>query len=297
MAPIQEASARSRCAASASSDNASGISPKKAGLVAAEPGAAPRHFGLIVNADDWGRDQSNTDCIYRCIQAGSVTAVSAMVFMEDSVRAASMAQTCGIDAGLHLNFTTGFSSPAFNPGLLKQQQRLTDGLRSYRFSPLVFHPFLQDSFEYVVRSQVDEFARLYGRPPNRIDGHHHMHLCANLLFSRHLLPRGIAMRRNFTFHKGEKSLVNRLYRRFVDAQLRKRYRLTDHLFSILPMLPQRLDRIFAIACRSFVELETHPVNPEEYRYLSSDQFAEKTDGILLRRGFAEIAAFHDSSDA
>ena len=35
--------------------------------------------------------------------------VSAMVFMEDSERAASIARADAIDAGLHLNFTTAFS--------------------------------------------------------------------------------------------------------------------------------------------------------------------------------------------
>src|SRR5204863_4002166 len=63
---------------------------------------------LIVNADDWGRDTHTTACILDCITRGTVTAVSAMVFMEDSERAAAEARQHSVDAGLHLNFTTPF---------------------------------------------------------------------------------------------------------------------------------------------------------------------------------------------
>lgn len=259
------------------------------GHLAKAPDSLPKQSGLIVNADDWGRDQSNTDCIYRCVHAESVTAVSAMVFMEDSVRAAGLARQYSLDAGLHLNFTTGFSSPRPNLRLIEQQERLAACLTAHRFSSLVFHPLLQNSFEYLVRAQIDEFTRLYGKPPDRIDGHHHMHLCANLLLSPHLLPRGVIMRRNFTFHKQEKSLANRLYRRLVDTHLAKRFRLADYQLSILPLLPQRIDRIFTIARSSVVELETHPVNIEEYNFLTSKQFAQNTAGVLLRNGFADIS--------
>ena len=42
---------------------------------------------------------------------------------------------------------------------------------------------------YVVAAQFDEYTRLYGRAPARVDGHHHMHLCANVLMGR-LIPDG-----------------------------------------------------------------------------------------------------------
>ena len=65
---------------------------------------------LVINADDWGRDRDTTQRIFECFQRKTVSAVSAMVFMEDSERAASTAREHGIDAGLHLNFTTPFSA-------------------------------------------------------------------------------------------------------------------------------------------------------------------------------------------
>ena len=56
---------------------------------------------LVINADDWGRDRDTTDHTLECIRAGSVSSVSAMVFMEDSEGAAARAREQGIDAGLH----------------------------------------------------------------------------------------------------------------------------------------------------------------------------------------------------
>ncbi|HET6489004.1 MAG TPA: ChbG/HpnK family deacetylase, partial [Syntrophales bacterium] len=64
---------------------------------------------LIVNADDWGRNRVATDRSLELHRNGRITAVSAMVFMEDSERAAELARMNGLDVGLHLNFTTPFN--------------------------------------------------------------------------------------------------------------------------------------------------------------------------------------------
>src|SRR5438270_6197533 len=127
------------------------------------------------------------------------------------------------------------------------------------------------SFDFVVAAQLDEFRRLYGADPERLDGHHHMHLCANVLF-RGLLPPGTLVRRNFSFQAGEKSAWNRLYRRFVDGVLARRHRLVDFFFSLAPLEPRsRLQRIFSLSRQRVVEVETHPVQPEEYRFLTSGE--------------------------
>ena len=223
---------------------------------------------LIVNADDWGRDIRTTDRILDCAAAGAVTSVSAMVFMADSERAAGLAIERTIDAGLHLNFTTSFSAAACPPQLAQHQSRLGRYLRGSRFNQILFHPGLRQSFEYVVSAQLDEFRRLYGRDPGRIDGHHHMHLCANVVAGG-LLPAGTLVRRNISLQPGDKSVWNRLYRRLVDRRLTRRHRLVDYLFTLPPLdPPERLRRIFGIARQSVVELETHPVVPDEYRFLT-----------------------------
>ena len=229
--------------------------------------ASPRVGLLVVNADDWGRDAMTTDRILECTLAGTVSSVSAMVFMNDSERAAAIAVDRGIEAGLHLNFTTTPSSRC-RPQFLHRQQQLARYLLRNRLTQAVFHPGLVRSFHYVVAAQIEEFRRLYGEMPYRLDGHHHMHLCANVLFQG-LLPRGTLVRRNFSFRPGENSLSNRLYRHFVDARLARRHRLLDFFFSLPPLQPQsRLDRIFDLARFHAVELETHPIQPDEYHFLT-----------------------------
>ena len=254
--------------------------------------SAPRsseasHAGLlIVNADDWGRDCDTTERTVECVRRGSVSSVSAMVFMKDSERAAAIAREQEIDAGLHLNFTTPFSAASSAKRLVEHHQQLSLHLLRHRFARVVFHPGLTRSFEYVVTAQLEEFRRLYGADPERIDGHHHMHLCANVVLGN-LLPLGILVRRNFSFQAGEKGLGNRLYRRLVDRMLRRRNNLMDFLFALLPLEPpDRLQRIFSLARQFSVEVETHPVNPEEYRFLMGGEIFRRTRDLQIAPGFA-----------
>ena len=237
---------------------------------------------LIVNADDWGRDEETTKRILECVQLGVVSSVSGMVFMGDSARAATGAREFGIDVGLHLNFTTPFSMPGCPDKLVEHQQRLGEYLKARKFAQVIYHPGLAKSFEYVVTAQLEQFRQLYGAFPDRIDGHHHMHLCSNVLMGR-LLPQGTIVRRNFSFNAGEKSLCNRWYRRVVDGVLARRHHLTDLFFSLPPMEPRdRLRKIFASARDQVVELETHPINCEEYQFLAGGEISRWTDGVQMQ---------------
>jgi len=258
---------------------------RPSGYSSSEQGSeTPCSGSLIVNADDWGRDRENTDRTLDCIRQGTVSSVSAMLFMEDSERAAAIARERNIDAGLHLNFTTPYSAPETAMELIDHQQRLSRCLRRHRRGLVVFHPWLAGSFRYVVAAQLEEFRRLYSVEPSRIDGHHHAHLCANVLLGR-LLPAGTIVRRNFSFRFGEKSFGNRLYRTIVDRMLARRHRLTDLFFSLPPLEPQRLQRIFSAARESVVELETHPVSPEEYELLTGGEIFRLAGDLPIARGF------------
>jgi len=223
------------------------------------------------------------------VTIGTVSSASAMVFMKDSVRAASLARERGIDCGLHLNFTTLFSAPGCPPPLKEHQERIRRYLKGNRLAQTVYHPGLASSFKYLVAAQIEEFERIFGCAPCRFDGHHHMHLCANVLIGR-LMPAGAMVRRNFSFRAPEKGWVNRLYRRTIDRMLAKRYRLTDYFFSLPPLEPQsRIDEIFSIARGSIVEIETHPVNPEEYRFLTSDEILRMTCDLQIALRFTNPA--------
>jgi len=240
---------------------------------------------LIINADDWGRDIDTTNRILECVLCGSVSSTSGMVFMEDSERAASVARERGVDVGLHLNVTTPFSVAAAPSRLSEHQERIAHFLLRNRLSQAIYHPGLMSSFQYVVTSQIEEFGRLYGEEPRRVDGHHHRHLCANVLLGG-LLPSGIIVRRNFSFQPGEKSGLNRMYREVVDRILSRRHRLADFFFSLPPLEPaERLDMIFSLARRSVVEVESHPINPEEYRFLAEGEIFRRTGDVPVATSY------------
>ncbi len=253
----------------------------------------PTHAGLlIVNADDWGRDRESTDRAVECILQGTVSSVSAMVFMEDSERAAVIARERDVDVGVHINLTTRFSAPDCPARLVEHQRQLTHYLRQHRFAPIIFHPWLARSFEYVVAAQIDEFRRLYEKVPERLDGHHHMHLCANVLLPG-LLPRGTIVRRNFHFLPGEKSLPNRLYRRAIDRILARRHRVVDYFFPLQPLVPAtRLERIFSLGQQFVVEVGTHPVRAEEYRFLARGEIFQWARYLPIASRFAIPATGH-----
>jgi len=247
------------------------VSPQKEIMKRSDGGRLEGQRGaLIINADDFGRDVENTNRILECCRRGTVSSASAMVYMQDSERAAELAKEHNVDAGLHLNLTAPFSDDRIEARLSEHHRRVCKYLRGHRFAQIVFHPGLASSFEYVVSSQIQEFQRIYGEAPRRIDGHHHMHLCANVLRGK-LLPAGTVARRNFSFQPGEKGALNRWYRRKIDGTLAKRHKLTDYFYSLPPMdVPGRLERIFGLAAHHVVEVETHPINAIEHRFLMSD---------------------------
>jgi hypothetical protein len=113
-----------------------------------------------------------------------------------------------------------------------------------------------------------------------------MHLCANVVFGE-LMPAGTLVRRNFSFSPTEKSWINRLYRKSIDKRLQRRHRLVDYLFSLAPIEPlDRLQRIFALSLHTVVELETHPINAEEFQFLNaSESFRQLRNDRQVVRGF------------
>jgi predicted glycoside hydrolase/deacetylase ChbG (UPF0249 family) len=229
---------------------------------------------LIINADDWGRNKTTTDNSLVCFKNGRITSVSAMVFMEDSQRSAELALEHGLDAGLHLNFTSKFNQSIISSKLLECQQRITAFLQKNKYYFLFYNPILKGEFHYVFNAQYEEYIRLYHKKPTHIDGHHHMHLCTNVLLQR-LIPRGSKVRRNFSFTLGEKSMINRLYRSFMDRWLQRRCQCTDFFFSIEPMhKSDRLRGIVELSLVHNVELMVHPEKQDEYRYLLSTEYME-----------------------
>jgi chitin disaccharide deacetylase len=229
---------------------------------------------LFINADDYGRSPEETDAVLVCHKAGRITSTSAMVFMRDSARAAARARESDIVVGLHLNLSERLTGPDTPRHVVVAHGRVISFLTRSKFAVVLYNPLLRDQFRTVVEAQFEEFVRLYGREPAHIDGHQHQHLASNVLLDD-LIPAGHLVRRSFSFAADEKGLVNRGYRRCVDALLQRRHKTTDYFFA-LDHRDRRahLARVFKLAETATVELMTHPVRPADYDYLMSDAHAE-----------------------
>jgi len=236
---------------------------------------------LIVNADDLGRLPLATDRILACHAQGRVSSTSAMVFMEDSERAAELALTAGIDVGLHLNFSERFTATTVPAQLREAHDRLCRFLTASKYALLVYHPLLRGRFRTVFAAQYAEFKRLYRREPSHWDGHQHLHLASNLLLEN-LIPAGVKVRRSFSFRPGEKSLINRCYRGAVDRRLARRHRLTDYFFALSQHLaPSALERVAQLAKGANVELMNHPQIENEHAFLLGEEFGRAVSGVRL----------------
>lgn len=224
---------------------------------------------LIINADDWGRSKKETDITLSCFNTNRITSVTAMVFMEDSDRAAHIANDTGIDVGLHLNFDIPFTLPNCSNAILKSHNAITKHLSGNKFKQILYNRKLKVHFKDVFSAQYEEFIRLYGKDPSHIDGHHHMHLCMNMLWDR-ILPKGSKIRRNFSFKLFEKDPLNYLYRKCTDCILLKRHVVTDYFYALPQLIrEQKFDNIIELSKTMYVEIMTHPINKNEFNFLMS----------------------------
>lgn len=234
---------------------------------------------LIINADDFGRNTLATDNILRCFQLGLVTSASAMMFMENSEFSSTAALERGLDIGMHVNFTTPFDGNLRNTKLQEYQSQIAKFLLKNRYCSVMYHPLLKNQFNYVYNAQYDEFIRLYNKIPSHVDGHHHMHLCANMLIGK-IIPDKIKVRPSFTFYVGEKNILNRFYRRCVDAWLINKYQCVDYFFSIEPINQElRLKKIVNLAKVFNVELMVHPERKHEVEYMMQDEYRHLIDAV------------------
>lgn len=225
---------------------------------------------LTVNADDLGLEFKTSNRIISCYNSDRIHSASGMVFMADSERAADLALSNKMPTGLHLNFDQPFTSSNLNPKLIRYQTEIKKFLQK-KFNQVIYNPFLKEAFEYVFYAQWDEFIRLYGDEPKRIDGHHHMHLCMNMLVS-FKYPKKIFIRRNFSFKIWEKNPFNIFYRYLVDRWLNINFQCQDYFFSITPIKKERLEKIILLSKHANVELMVHPGLEKEFKFLMGDKW-------------------------
>jgi predicted glycoside hydrolase/deacetylase ChbG (UPF0249 family) len=222
---------------------------------------------LIVNADDWGLDPASTDAIAAVHARGAITSASAMVFEQDSERAASLA---GPPLGLHLNVSDPYTGGPEVPAAVRERQaRLAARLQRLGTDPRLA-PLARD----VVADQRARFEDLYGRSPDHVDGHRHMHLAPAVLLYGGLV-KGERVRRSFTFRPGDKPPHNRALRATLNAYLARRFTTTRWFFAL------GHDAALQLAERDSVEVMTHPVWEGERRLLESDGWAQALARLRL----------------
>ncbi len=201
--------------------------------------------------------------------------------MADSHRAINKAKRSGLDLGLHLNFDLPFNGASVNSELIKKQEKISHYLQSSKYALIMYNARLKDEFSSVIQAQLCEFRKHFGKDPTHIDGHHHFHLCANIIWFN-LLPKGIPVRRNFTFVKNEKGFFNRLYRKIIDMKIMRRHIVTDYFFSLTDILKNNsITEINAISRKKNVEVMTHPIWKMEYQFLMGQEFKKIIEGTYI----------------
>jgi predicted glycoside hydrolase/deacetylase ChbG (UPF0249 family) len=247
---------------------------------------------LIINADDWGADQSTTEAIWRCFDAGAVTSVSGMAFMAGSEPAAALAVERAVPAGLHINLTEPFTGAAVHAATRLRQAQIAEYFGGPKWRRWGLSPAWFTTIEQAIDEQFKEFRRLYGREPSHVDGHEHIHQSLGVLAAR-TIPAGVNMRPSFTYLPGEKSWLNRSVRGLVNRALRARFRAPRYFFSIRDMHPAlggvALEEKLALSGGSTVEVMTHPEWDDEREILLDPSWLE----LIGQRGlgsYEQLAA-------
>lgn len=237
---------------------------------------------LVVNADDMGAEWATTDAILSCFQASAISSTTAMVFMEDSERAAALARSHGLPVGLHLNLTMTYTDPRPAALAREHQARLAELFATASRPHRSLHPSALHLVRDCVEDQLQEFHRLYGGPPTHIDGHNHAHLSTNVQLSR-ALPRGIRLRRAQNWPRAT-TLGGRLGRRVRGATLAA-FRTTRWFTSIRTVHPafggHGLHELLELSRGASVEIMVHPGWEDERNALSAPDWEQALRGRPL----------------
>jgi predicted glycoside hydrolase/deacetylase ChbG (UPF0249 family) len=237
---------------------------------------------LIVNADDWGGTAAATDRIAECFAAGAITSASAMMWMDDADRAASLDSRQRPPLGLHLNVVQPFDGPDVPPAVRDRQARVCDALtRSSRFRRAGFDPRLLAIVRRCVGDQLQRFAELYGRRPTHIDGHEHGHLQPTVLA---VLPRDLPIRAPKDV-RPPGALPVRLAREARRRLLRARFRTPRAMYAIENVHPRLggtgWEAVVERARREPVEVMVHPEHDGERELLLSPGWGADVAGLSL----------------
>lgn len=229
---------------------------------------------LIVSANDWGGNARSTDAIAECFLSHRITTATAMVYMADSERAATVAHAGDWSMGLHLNLTQRFDSTVTPPDVRERQARVVRHFASLRLRRWTASPLAWRLVEESVNDQLQRFRVLYDHEPTHVDGHNHVQACPDVFLSR-ALGRHTPLRGAQT-PAGRRRSPGNLVRAARTTLVRRRFVTPDYFFSIRNIHPAfggvGLTRVLELADHASVEIMVHPGFPDEHRLLMSDSW-------------------------
>jgi hypothetical protein len=238
---------------------------------------------LIVNGDDWGGEAVKTDAIRAAYAAGAISGASAMVYMEDSDRAAALPRSERPPLGLHLNLTQPFADPLTPARVGDRHARLIEHFTDPHHRAWGSPPRLRQAVREGIGDQVARFEALYGAEPDHIDGHEHAHICLDVLLA---LPAGTRVRPVCSRPAaGRWALGTRLNGAARRACFPPRLRAPLRAYDIDTLVPELggagLPAVLALSGRSSVEIIVHPGDPRDDVVLGSDSWRESLTGVWV----------------
>jgi predicted glycoside hydrolase/deacetylase ChbG (UPF0249 family) len=221
---------------------------------------------LIVNADDVGASRTATDAAVVAFDEGLISSCSAMVWMRDSERAATVLREHKLPAGLHLNLTLPFDGTEVPSTVRERQLELIEYFDSGSWRDDVDDKPPRDLVRNAISDQLARFAETYGNRTH-LDGHHHVHVHEAVLRE---LPRGAAirpiLREPTRFDARPNRRERRLGRRFRTPAMTLAF---EHLHPDLGGVGlDALERLGG----SYVEVMVHPQQPGQLDALRSTQW-------------------------
>ena len=230
---------------------------------------------LIVNADDFGLNDSATDGISECFLQGTVTSTTLMVNAPAAVRAAQFAvDHPQLGVGLHFNLTWGrpLSSQYDVPALVDADGQFYG--RSELAKRLLLGKVPRAQVETELRSQLNRL-RALGIQPTHIDSHQHVHAFPGVfaVVAACCARDGTPMRAPWVAPEVRPPLLRRLRRLALKALIwratrawRGKVAWNDGLGSVfdvqdmgLPLGDAHYERILSGAHGNAFELMVHPV--------------------------------------
>jgi predicted glycoside hydrolase/deacetylase ChbG (UPF0249 family) len=237
---------------------------------------------LIVNADDFGHDESATDLTIECFRQGAITSATAMVHMQDSERAADRAREAGLPTGLHINFTEEFTGAAIPDAVRRRQAEACSTMNSHLgIRRWTYDPRIQGLIGSAIKDQLERYETLFGGPPTHVDGHNHVHVCPNVAVVKDIAR---FKRRNALWSWPNVHTLGaraRSLRRIATAP----HALTTRFFFDISRLPTedpgKLAGELSRARTASVEVMAHPAFDHERRALQGTVWAETLAALPL----------------